>query len=159
MRTLLQTLLLGSLTVNGSLAGEVKNLPADGPKGFTWESPLPADCPFEKSTSLTGIFFTGRHSDYQCGDTWYPCWASDGNLYSPWTDGKTDGVVSESYVVPAQTGHAVMIGEDPLRYDPQHLAAQAGQCCALSRTLSRRLPGLQRHLVLWDLLLGTSLGG
>ena len=117
MKTTSQTLLLGLLAVSGSLAGEVKNLPADGPKGFAWESPLPDDCPFQKSTSLTGLFFTGRHSDYQCGDTWYPCWASDGNLYSPWTDGKTDGVVSESYVVPAQTGHAVMIGEDPLRLE------------------------------------------
>ena len=69
MKTLFQTLLLGSLAVSGSLAGEMKNLQGDGPKGFAWESPLPEDCPFEKSTSLTGIFFTGRHSDYQCGDT------------------------------------------------------------------------------------------
>ena len=96
MTRISQALLLSLLAVTGCRAGEPKNMPADGPKGFTWESPLPDDCPFQKSTSLTGIFFTGRHSDYHCGDTWYPCWASDGNLYSPWTDGKTDGVACNS---------------------------------------------------------------
>jgi len=91
-------------------------MPADGLKGFAWESRVPDDCPFQKSTSLTGVFFTGRHSDYRCGDTWYPCWASDGNLYSPWTDGKTDGVdCSSDGGAGARTGHAVMIGDDPLR--------------------------------------------
>lgn len=87
-------------------------------KGFKWESPLPDDCPFPNSTSLTGIYFTGRHSDYHCGDTWYPSWASDDNLYSPWTDGKTDGIgcwsgTSEK----ARTGHAVMIGDAPLNLE------------------------------------------
>ena len=80
MKRSIQTLLLGLLAVSGSLAGEVKNLPADGPKGLTWESPLPEDCPFQKSTSLTGLFFTGRHSDCCCGGAWYPCRPSDGNL-------------------------------------------------------------------------------
>ena len=116
MTRISQALLLSLLAVTGCRAGEPKNMPADGPKGFTWESPLPDDCPFQKSTSLTGIFFTGRHSDYHCGDTWYPCWASDGNLYSPWTDGKTDGVDCNSGLgAGALTGHAVMIGDDPLK--------------------------------------------
>jgi len=84
------------MAVSSVAAGETnRTLPADG-KGFAWESPIPADCPFPRSPSLTGLFFTGRHSDYRCGDTFYPSWASDGNLYSPWTDGKTDGVVSQS---------------------------------------------------------------
>ncbi len=87
-----QTLLVGLLVVSGLPAGEPRKTAADEPTGFVWKSPVPDDCPFPKSTSLTGIFFTGRHSDYHCGDTWYPCWAGDGNLYSPWTDGKTDGV-------------------------------------------------------------------
>ena len=108
-------LLLGLLAVSVLLAGEPKNVPADGPKGFAWESPVPEDCPFQKSATLTGVFFTGRHSDYRCGDTFYPCWAGDGNLYSPWTDGKTDGVVCGSGGgARARTGHAVMIGDDPL---------------------------------------------
>lgn len=86
--------------------------------GFLWKSEVPEDCPFESSPTLTGVFFTGRHSDYRCGDTFYPSWASDGNLYSPWTDGKTDGVVSQSGKgANAQTGHAVMIGDDPLKLE------------------------------------------
>ena len=64
----------------------------DATRGFVWQSEVPEDCPFEPSKTLTGIFFTGRHSDYRCGDTFYPSWASDGNLYSPWTDGTTDGI-------------------------------------------------------------------
>ena len=107
----LQTLLAGLLGVSGSVAQESKNLSGDSPKGFAWESPIPDDCPFPKSTSLTGIFFTGHHSDYRIGDTWYPCWASDGNLYSPWTDGTTDGVNCNSASgATAKTGHGVMIG-------------------------------------------------
>lgn len=85
--------------------------------GILWSSPIPEDCPFERSTTLTGIYFTGRHSDYQCGDTFYPSWASDGNLYSPWTDGLTDGVRCSSgggYEKGFRTGHAVMIGDDPM---------------------------------------------
>jgi hypothetical protein len=88
--------------------------------GFVWPSAIPADCPFPPSPTLTGIYFTGKHSDYQCGDTFYPSWASDGNLYSPWTDGVTDGVKSGSgdkLKRGATTGHAVMMGEDPLQLD------------------------------------------
>ena len=88
------------------------------PVGFVWPSAVPADCPFPRSPTLNGIHFTGRHSDYHCGDTIYPTWAGDGNLYTPWTDGKTDGVTSGSgdkLERPATTGHAVMTGDDPLR--------------------------------------------
>ena len=88
---------------------------AEGKTGFAWKSDIPDDCPFERSKTLTGIFFTGRHSDYRCGDTWYPSWASDGNLYSPWTDGKTDRIeCSSGGGKDAHTGHAVMIGDNPL---------------------------------------------
>jgi hypothetical protein len=100
-----------------------RTLPADG-TGFAWESSAPSDCPFPRTPSLTGLFFTGRHSDYRCGDTFYPSWASDGNLYSPWTDGKTDGVVSQSGKgANAQTGHAVMIGDDPLKLEIRNTSA------------------------------------
>jgi len=105
------------MAVSSVAAGETdRTLPADG-KGVAWESSVPSDCPFPRSPSLTGLFFTGRHSDYRCGDTFYPSWASDGNLYSPWTDGKTDGVDCQSWQVPAKTGHAVMIGDDPLKLE------------------------------------------
>lgn len=81
-----------------------------------WPSEPPAGCPFEPSPSLGGVLFTGRHSDYRCGDTFYPSWASDGNLYSPWTDGTTDGVTCSSGAgADAHTGHAVMLGDAPLQ--------------------------------------------
>jgi len=82
---------------------------------FTWKSPIPEDCPFERSTALTGLEFTGRQRGYRLADTWYPTWASDGNLYSPFTDGAVGGVESGSGKgAKAETGHAVMIGDDPL---------------------------------------------
>ena len=48
-----------------------------------WPSQPPADCPFDPSPSIVGIAFTGRHIRYADADTWYPSWASDGNMYSP----------------------------------------------------------------------------
>ena len=107
--------MLGFITVGVSAAND-KNTPTDAKNGFVWKSVIPDDCPFERSQTVTGIFFTGRHSDYRCGDTFYPSWASDGNLYSPWTDGKTDGIgCSSGRGEKAHTGHAVMIGDDPLK--------------------------------------------
>ena len=78
-------------------------------------------CEMAKSDNRPGtkhhLPVAGRHSDFRCGDTWYPSWASDGNLYSPWTDGTTDEVASDSRSgAGAKTGHAVMIGDDPLRH-------------------------------------------
>jgi len=81
-----------------------------------WRQEVPEDCPFEMSEDFAGVRFTGKHSDYNVGDTFYPTWASDGNLYSPWTDGVTDGVkVNSGGSIKAghKTGHVVMIGEDP----------------------------------------------
>jgi len=40
--------------------------------GFAWKSEIPADCPFPRSETLTGVLFTGRHSEYHCGDTTAP---------------------------------------------------------------------------------------
>jgi hypothetical protein len=70
---------------------------------FVWNSEPPNDCPFEPSESITGIQFSGIKSGYRYGDTWYPTWAANDNLYSPWTDGKTkrlDGYIdwSQSWV-------------------------------------------------------------
>lgn len=91
---------------------------APGPHGRIWNSRPPSDCPFPKSAALSGVAFTGRHSDYRCGDTWYPSWAADGHLYSPWTDGTTEGVsCSSDGGEDARTGHAVMIGSDPCQLE------------------------------------------
>ncbi len=96
---------------------------------FVWRSEPPGDCPFQPSKTLTGLEFVGLHSDYRFADTWYPSWAADGNLYSPWTDGPLHDEVSVSDAIvsdadgfggfrlvrgKAITGQAVLIGDDPL---------------------------------------------
>jgi hypothetical protein len=55
---------------------------------FIWPSNPPNGCPFEPSKKVKGITFMGRHAEYTDADTWYPSWAMDGNMYSPWTDGR-----------------------------------------------------------------------
>lgn len=74
-------------------------------------------CPFAQSKQFDKIYFTGAHHTRNYGDTWYPSWASDGNLYSPFADGTTEGeeaicIEDENYKLP-RTGNAVMIGDDP----------------------------------------------
>jgi hypothetical protein len=77
--------------------------------------PFPPIARSPGSTSMAGVHFTGRNRAYRAGDTWYPRWADDGNLYSAWTDGGLEGMVSgSSHGENAKTGHAVMIGDDPL---------------------------------------------
>ena len=107
--------LIDLVQADADVPGRVVDLPLAGYQ--LWPSLAPADCPFPPSPSLSGVFFTGVHSDYHVGDTFYPSWASDGNQYSPWTDGSTDGVSSHSFWLgkPATTGNAVMIGDDPLK--------------------------------------------
>lgn len=85
------------------------------PLPAAWPSQPPADIPFEASQTLTGITFTGRHAQYTTADTWYPSWAADGNLYSPWTDGMVGDIGSGSYKgAEATTGYATITGDDPL---------------------------------------------
>ena len=94
-------------------------------EGFEWISELPADCPFELSSSLSKVFFTGRCSDYRIADTIYPTWAEDGHLYTPYTDGVTDGVKVSSgggLDTGFMTGHAVMKGDDPLDLEIKNTA-------------------------------------
>jgi len=97
---------------------------------FVWPSEPPADCPFPASSDVAGILFTGVHSDYDFADTWYPSWAADGKLYSPFTDGRVFATESNSdgYTFAPEgclglfncrqrqsvTGQAVMVGDDPL---------------------------------------------
>ncbi|MCC5836056.1 MAG: hypothetical protein JJU20_15115 [Opitutales bacterium] len=111
---------------------------------FDWTSEIPKNCPFPLSDYWHGMRFLGRCSDYRVGDTFYPSWAGDDILYSPYTDGAVDGLFSWSsgFVqggVPvdnpdftggfltrkATTGHARLIGADPLnlRIEPIGLHA------------------------------------
>ena len=82
-----------------------------------WGADAPTDCPFEKSEQFSGIVFTGRHKVYTTADTWYPSWADDGNLYSPFTDGAVGKVRSSSGPKNWTTGHARIAGDDPLRLE------------------------------------------
>jgi len=94
---------------------------ADSADPKVWPSQPPADIPFPPSTELTGVAFTGRHAQYGHADTWYPSWAANGNLYSPWTDGVVNGVQSSSCTAKvyscsatATTGYATILGDDPM---------------------------------------------
>jgi len=74
----------------------------------------PTDCPFPASTLLRGSTLTGRYATYTNADTWYPSWAADGALYSPWTDGSVNQWAVNSFGPLAATGTAKILGEDPL---------------------------------------------
>ena len=116
MNGLTLLLVLGCIAVD-CLAAEVQLIdapPADGIDWYYWPSQPPAGCPFKPSTELTGLGFTGRHAEYTNADTWYPTWASDGDLYSPFTDGVVNGLQSVSIGENATTGHARIVGDDPL---------------------------------------------
>lgn len=97
---------------------------------FKWSENIPPDFPFKKSSSIAGIVFTGRYSNFTNADTWYPTWASDDALYSPWTDGyilKVDTFETFQESHPgfacnsldflgrkAATGNAKILGDDPM---------------------------------------------
>jgi hypothetical protein len=89
---------------------------------WTWPDTTLEDCPFPASKDITEFVFTGRYACYTSADTWYPSWASDGHLYSPWTDGRIHGrydhgTQPESHSsggARARTGQARIEGNDPL---------------------------------------------
>jgi hypothetical protein len=121
MRVFTRPLIIACLTIPSYLGAETvgQNEPAQADKtqALVWKSQVPDDCPFELSPMFDGVRFTGRHSDYNVGDTFYPSWASDGHLYSPWTDGHLEGTRCSSgghLDRGFRTGHAVMRGNDPV---------------------------------------------
>jgi hypothetical protein len=94
-----------------------------------WKSSTQENCPVEQSDDLAPVIvFTGKHADYTYADTWYPSWASDDKMYSPYTDG-VSGVWAESrsnlgkYAV---TGQAVISGSDPLNLEIKPLGTTQG---------------------------------
>jgi hypothetical protein len=91
-----------------------------------WPSQPPAGIPFESSTELTGIVFTGRYAQYGHADTWYPSWAADGILYSPWTDGEVNGITSSSGGDAPRTGYATIRGDDPMHLEITNAATYPG---------------------------------
>ena len=94
---------------------------------FIWPVSNVDECPFLKSKEITDIEFTGRFANYTKADTWYPSWASDGNLYSPWTDGSIAGENCNSWSGPkARTGQAKIEGDDPLNLKVTSLGTHEG---------------------------------
>jgi len=89
---------------------------------FTWSSAVPDDCPFPQSGSYSKIEFLGVKSGFHFADTFYPTWAENDIMYSPYTDGpcwRLDGAWdnsnSQSYNMnPTTTGQAAIEGDDPL---------------------------------------------
>jgi hypothetical protein len=106
-----------------------------------WPNESPPDCPLPRSSAFSGIRFTGRSASYTDADTWYPSWAADGDLYSPWTDGVVDGQACLSFDqrrlgvflfgldpdMPAATGQARIVGDDPLQLDIVNLGTYPGE--------------------------------
>jgi hypothetical protein len=102
-----------AFAANGFTAGNRVDAPASD--GFYRSNAAPTDCPFKASGSLIGLVFTSRHAEYAHADTWYPSWAANDNLYSPWTDGSVNGLGSDSSGRNATTGCATILGSDPLK--------------------------------------------
>ncbi|MGO8702006.1 MAG: hypothetical protein ACLQVY_30350 [Limisphaerales bacterium] len=112
MKVFILSVLLAGCVAISFAAGQ--GLPEAAATNHTWPNRPPSLCPFAQSASFSGVQFTGRHAEYANADTWYPSWASDGNLYSPWTDGNVNGVSANSSGANATTGFAKIIGNDPL---------------------------------------------
>lgn len=108
-------LTLAFLAVGGQSKVPERNQPAKEIPYKVWPSEPPPDCPFQKSAEITGVCFTGKHIRYAHADTWYPSWAANGHLYSPWTDGTVNGVRSSSAGPHATTGNATILGDNPLK--------------------------------------------
>jgi len=107
---------------SGNLAQTITVAVVSGPT--QWPSTPPGDCPFPPSTDFPGILFNRFASQHFC-DTWYPSWAADDALYSPWMDGilLTPGFTQDvigaanAVTVPARTGWARLLGNDPMNLD------------------------------------------
>ncbi len=84
----------------------------------TWANQPPAGTPLPLSAAYTNVSFTGRYASYQSADTWYPSWATNGELYSPYMDGSCNGAVSLGGYLPAGwdsgLGGGKISGSDPL---------------------------------------------
>jgi len=118
------------IIVAASCFGSQTEAPSSEGGLWVWPNQPPGDCPFEQSKFVAGIVFTGRHAEYTGADTWYPAWASDGNLYSPWTDGMVGQTlcISDGYVAKGvpRTGNARITGDDPLHLKVIVLGTEPG---------------------------------
>jgi hypothetical protein len=129
-RSLLKLACASIVLKNAELPGFPKVGPEQDAKnasGFyaplVWPSTPPADIPFAKSDLLKGIRFTGRHKEYTeftDADTWFPSWAEDGEMYSPFEDGSVKAAggrkieADGAQGIKANQGYAKITGSDPL---------------------------------------------
>src|SRR5690349_14511379 len=111
---------------------------------LTWSSNPPQDCPFARSELILGITFTGRDAAYTRVDTWYPSWAENDILYSPFTDGLFNPEAGDQAVKVSSdcrntwnqtradglsgTGQARIVGNDPLNLTVESLGIQYAPC-------------------------------
>ncbi len=111
---------------------------------FTWPSNPPQDCPLEASETIQKVTFTGRYANYTGVDTWYPSWAEDDILYSPWTDGVFNPEAGDNATRASSdcrnplnktrddglsgTGQARILGDDPLNLTVENLGILYAPC-------------------------------
>jgi len=116
---MLQIALAGLLVAAGGHAQESDSYPP-----MVWPSRPPADCPFPQSKTIARVQFTGRHREYANADCWFPSWASDGNMYSPFSDGTVERVLPDGSRELVKSlgaagpicsvGYGKIVGDDPL---------------------------------------------
>lgn len=94
VETVILTLIASLLQPMVAIAQKDRSLTAIS-ETYNWTSwgnnHLPKDCPLPLSKDYGGISFTGRYASYTKADTWYPIYASDGMMYSCYTDGSVNG--------------------------------------------------------------------
>lgn len=125
LQLLLQLLLrLSGAAFGGRPLGHARFAP------FVWRDDPPADVPFARSELFAAVEFTGRSAaPGGHADTWYPTWAADGLLYTPWTDGTVNGVSAASGCATpgclSTTGFATIAGDDPFNLTVQQVGTVA----------------------------------
>ena len=147
-KLILSTITLLSFGMSVILAQE-----KDSYDPWIWESEPPEDCPFEQSTEIVGVALTENYRHYKLnngesyGDTWYPTWAANDTLYSPFTDGSCPRLSGSwdrsqsgwidydreqvykgvwNQPLQATTGQAAMIGDNPLKMQIYSLGTYNG---------------------------------
>jgi len=116
------TLIFLVLCGGESMSADSLDLP---PHYTIWNDTPESACPFPPSTEFEGLGFSRKHAKYGGADTWFPSWAADGNLYSPFTDGEAGGISAVSIGDRATTGFATVTGDDPLHLKIKNAASYA----------------------------------
>ncbi len=68
--------------------------PSSWPDGTTSNTPFPRSMRIKNDIRFSGRYFTAPNAH---ADTFYPSWASDGSMYSPYADGQVNGTSVQGY--------------------------------------------------------------